>query len=158
MNRYELMFNDYVVELDRAWQATAAWWERLLAREAARGNSPDQALEQVQRRWPLGPTGHPLVLAVYRKFYMACEALNDDVMAAYLRRQHQAEEGANEGWGVEEPTAASAADDPAGWGEESHIDPPAFLVDALFGRRDDLAEFITRLVFSPIGEEDGRSA
>jgi hypothetical protein len=157
VNRYKLMFQDYVQALDAARMASEAWWRRLLDAEIARGGTVDQAEEAVRRRWPLGPTSHPRVLAVYRRFYFACESLNAELADAYARRTREAEERGEAGWGVEEPAGANT-DDEDGWGEEeAQIDPPALLVDALFGRRDDLGEFMGHLVFAPIGEEDGRS-
>jgi len=156
VNRYKLLFDDYVTELDRARTFTEAWWQRLLDQELAGGHTPEQAEEAVRRRWPMGPTSHPRVLAVYRRFYIACEGLNEEVMAAQARRTREAEERGHAGWGVEDPPDAAASDDD-GWGDEWQVDPPGLLVDALFGRRDDLGEFMARMVFAPIGEEDGRS-
>ena len=155
MNRYQLMFDQYVKELGEARDAATAWWQRLLDAEAARGATPEQAEERVRRRWTMGPTSHPRVLAVYRKYYIDCEELNRLVAAEDARRNEEAEQRGEGDWGVDDPEPP--AESPDDWGPEWQIDPPAFLVDTLFGRRDDLGEFMGFMVFAPIGEEDDRS-
>jgi hypothetical protein len=157
LNRYQILFGQYVEELSRAEAVTARWWQRLLDAESARGATPQQAEECVRLRWPVGRAGHPLVLAVYRKFYIACERINEIVGAAYARKIKEAAARGEGDWGAENLEAESATETWDDWGPEWEIDPPRFLVEMLFGRRDDLAELMTRMVFSPIGEEDDRS-
>jgi hypothetical protein len=155
VNRYQSLFEQYVEELAKAKKFADGWWRRLLAAEAASGVSKSEAEERVRERWPMGPTGHPRVIAIYRKYFIACEQLNEVVAAEFERRQ-EADDEAGDGWGEE---TNDTPDDNASpeWGPESVMDPPMFLIDSLGGRRDDLANFMLFLVFSPIGEENDRS-
>lgn len=50
----------------------------LLDIETRRANARNTAVANLKRRWPIGPTAHPYVIAVLRKFFLACEALNDE--------------------------------------------------------------------------------
>jgi hypothetical protein len=152
-----VLFEQYVDELSKAKKATTAWWRRLISAESAQGLSPQQAEERVRERWPMGPTGHPRVLATYRKFFIACEQLNNAVSAEYKKKLQEEDAQEIGGWGVEDPDRAQSAESSDDWGEESIIDPPRFLVEMLVGRRDDLAEFMMFLVFSPIGGDGNRS-
>ena len=157
MNRNQVLFDQYVNALSQAKDATAIWWQRLLDAESARGATPQQGEQSVRKRWPMGPTAHPLVLATYRKFFIACEQLNEILSAEYAQKMQKAEAQDKGEWGAEDSDVAEATESPDDWGEEREIDPPTFLVDMLFGRRDDLGEFLGLLVFSPVGEEDDRS-
>jgi hypothetical protein len=157
LNRYQVLFGKYVDELGSADIATSRWWQRLLDAECARGATPEEAEEHVRSRWPAGRSGHPLVLAAYRKYYIACEVLNEEVRAAYLQKMQQADASQQDGWGVEDDDPAAATEAADDWGPEWEIDPPRFLVEMLEGRRDDLAELMSLMVFSPVGEENDRA-
>lgn len=157
MNRHKVLFDQYINELSPVKDATGIWWQRLVDAEMARGATKQQAEEQVRKRWPMGPTSHPLVLATYRKFFIACEKLNEIIAGEYAKTFQEANPRGNDGWGVEDPDDAQVGEAPDDWGPERQIDPPTFLVEMLFGRRDELGEFLGYLVFSPIGEENERS-
>jgi hypothetical protein len=81
-DEYDDLFSAYVAALRRAKAEADAWWER--AQQALPANGGADAL---QRRWPLGPAAHPRVIAVYRAFYLECEAITE-------RRQGKAAEDA----------------------------------------------------------------
>ena len=155
MNRHEVLFQKYVNELTPVKDATLVWWQRLIDAELGRGATPLKAEDRVRERWPMGPTSHPLVLATYRKFYLACEQLNEVIFAEYSQKVKKGTTSEDGGWGIEEPDTVGQQQDE--WGPERPIDPPTFLVDMLFGRHDDLGEFLGFMVFSPIGEIDNHS-
>ena len=155
MNRHQVLFEQYVAELAKSKKASLAWWKRVISAESA--NEPAAGAEdRVRARWPMGPTSHPRVLATYRRFFIACERLNETVDAEYMRRLHDADEQGLDGWGVEGSDIQGESGDEH-WGEERVIDPPTLLVDMLAGRHDELANFMLFLVFSPIGEENYRA-
>ena len=74
---HQELFAEYVEALRSAKKAAEEWWEALLASEAGRTTDREHALRSVKQRWPYGPSAHPRVLAVIRKYYFACEALNE---------------------------------------------------------------------------------
>lgn len=73
MSAHEELFAKYVEELREARVLAETWWKGLL--NSAEGS----AAAKIRRRWSLGPASHPLVLAVLRKYYLECEALNQEV-------------------------------------------------------------------------------
>ena len=78
---HEKLLQEYADSLRVAKDAAEEWWEALLASETRKTGDREQALHNVQQRWPYGPAAHPLVLAVIRKYYFACEALNNRLAA-----------------------------------------------------------------------------
>ena len=70
-DEYDQLFAQYVKALRDAKSLSEDWWERALSKEAAR----DEASSGLRRRWPLGPAAHPMVIAVYRDFYLNCELI-----------------------------------------------------------------------------------
>jgi hypothetical protein len=156
VNRYQELFDQYVDELSKAKKAAESWWRRLVAAQAATGVPKAQAEERIRERWPMGPTSHPRVLAIYRKYFIACEQLNAIVADEFQRKLLDEDAHDVDGWGVEEARKEDDGSD-GDWGAESVMDPPMFLIDSLAGRRDDLGDFMMFLVFAPIGEENDRS-
>lgn len=158
MNRHQVLFGGYVRELRAAHVFVTQWWSNLLA-ETARGTAtPELAEQEVRLRWPLGPTTHPRVIAVVRKYYIACERLNMTLEAEEQGAVADTTAAAESDWGSEsEEEAAEGGERDDYWDEESQIDPPTFLYDLLHGREDELAQFMAYLVFSPIGAENGLS-
>jgi len=90
--------------------------------------------------WPAGPASHPWVIATYRKYFFLCAELNRRV----IERQSGSaaiEPPGESAWGVNDD------------GEPSGIvEPKVFVFDLLSGgETDDLYEFLSLLVFVPIG-------
>jgi hypothetical protein len=152
MNEYQRLFREYVSELQVAMEASLQWWDNLLARETSELGSREEAERAVARRWPFGAPSHPYINAVYRKYFLACEHLNESQDSEPSDTDTDAD--SEEEWGTT---------DEAGEGDEElddiegPIDPPVLLLEMLAGRDDDLAEFMAGCVYSPIGEEEGRS-
>lgn len=74
---HQELLEEYAESLRAAKEAAEEWWEALLSSETRKTRDREQAVRNVKQRWPYGPAAHPRVLAVIRKYYFACEALND---------------------------------------------------------------------------------
>lgn len=74
---HEKLLKEYADSLRTAKEVAEEWWEALLASETLKTRDREQAVLSVKQRWPYGPVAHPRVLAVIRKYYFACQALND---------------------------------------------------------------------------------
>jgi hypothetical protein len=128
---HEELFGDYVSELIEAKEAAEWWWKKLVSSERRRHQDPDASLASLRRRWPMGPASHPYVLAIIRKYWLACDELNE---AIELRRAQ---------------AIAPVSDD------EEPVSPPVFLCEFLLdGEHEKLAAFIAPLNYWPIGMDD----
>lgn len=76
---HEKLFEEYLEELSRAKGIARAWWDGLIDRETKRRGDENEAITSIRRRWPLGAASHPVVIAVLRKYYLACNALNENL-------------------------------------------------------------------------------
>jgi hypothetical protein len=85
---HEKLLEEYADSLRTAKDAAEEWWEALLASETRKTKTREQAIDNVKQRWPYGSAAHPLVLAVIRKYYFACQALNDRL----AKTKHPSEE------------------------------------------------------------------
>jgi hypothetical protein len=63
----------YVAELRELQPGLMAWWMNV----AGLAEIDDPVPAQVALRWPTGYSGHPRVLAVFRKYFFMVEDLND---------------------------------------------------------------------------------
>src|SRR6266576_3262125 len=104
MNEYEQLFANYVAEMRDSMSRALTWWEEMIALEAARVGSIDEVLSSIRRRWPFGPASHPYIIATYRKYFLACELLNEQ-----LRRNARQQavtrvdsDFASDGWGIDD--------------------------------------------------------
>jgi hypothetical protein len=79
---HDELFAKYVEELRAAKVRVEGWWNALIGFQAVDMEDPTEALREVKNRWPVGPAAHPLVIGVFRKYYLACDALNRDIAAA----------------------------------------------------------------------------
>jgi hypothetical protein len=143
---YEKLLNDYLPELREARDEALKWWSDL--EEKARRIDPKTVEAQVRSRWPAGPVSYPGVVAVYRKYFLACEAINEEREAT-------------------EAAAGPEAPPPESWGEDdeeedpaaSIIPPPALLLTALSEIAPDLDRFMESFALAPIGTDpDGKTA
>lgn len=93
---------DYVAELKALLPYLLAW-----------RNSLDLLRNPAENRniWWTGVSGHPRVLAIFRKYYFAIEQMNVNLEAAYEARERKLDETM---WGKEDPEA--------GPGTRHHID------------------------------------
>jgi|CXWL01.1.fsa_nt_gi hypothetical protein len=129
---HDQLFLQYAKELNKAKLAAETWWKELIASEAAKIGGRKEALANVKMRWPLGPASHPYVVAVIRKYWLACEELNKEISESYEKGNSS---------------------------DEELVSPIVFLCDFLMdGKHEKLAAFIAPLNYWPIGMEvDKRS-
>jgi len=151
MSRYNELFSDYIDELNEAHAAVMAWWRDLLERELEIAGDVVAAERSVLARWPMGPVSHPRIIAVYRKYYLLCDKINMEVRKRWEHQRHNkhtsTEADEEKAWGVEKRE------------EEEGICPPQIvLFDWLGIKHDELATFMSGLVFASIGTNpDGDS-
>ena len=142
MTRHEQLFEQYVAELRDNMRAALSWWDDLLDRETAHVGSRDEAGRRREFRWPFGPPSHPFIIRVYRKYFLLCEELNRQIEAERALDISPAPPTGEEAWGNQDPPAEEEREDP--------IPAWVLLVDMLWGRHDDLAQFLEGLVFKPV--------
>lgn len=149
MDPYEKLFTEYIAELRTAKAAAENWWEQVVAAESERTGTRDSGEHAVRLRWPLGPTSYPRVIAVFRKYYLAVDSVNQDL---------------EEELDNELKLEGSPLDDSL-WGkrdeEEEDFDRLEYPRTVLFERLEEvdtvLARFMDSLVFIPVGlDPDGR--
>jgi len=73
MDEYEAIQEEYLAEMEMLRPSIEAWWNELFK---GMGKDSDAA-RPVWKRWPTGPAGHPRVLAVFRKYYLKVDEIND---------------------------------------------------------------------------------
>jgi hypothetical protein len=76
------LFRQYLKELRAAHETAMGWWGALLLAEEERTVDHDAAVDNVDERRPVGPVAHGEVIAVVRKFWLECAALNGRSEAA----------------------------------------------------------------------------
>src|SRR5262245_61810081 len=91
MTRHEELLEQYARELNNTKELVERWWVDLDARETQDVGSPDLARGGWSASWPAGPASHPRVLAVVRKYWLACEALNKVILGARRSAQRRPE-------------------------------------------------------------------
>jgi hypothetical protein len=140
---HEQLFEEYVAELRIAMSRALDWWNSLVSEQGAAGHK--DALTQLTVRWPFGPSSHPYVVATYRKYFLACEQLNEAIRKAAATGKTVRFEDADEEtwWGNENSPAAETSG-------EGSISPWVLLIDRLRGSHNDLARFMSGFVFQPV--------
>ena len=76
-DEYDDLFAAFVTALRGAKREAEQWWSGAVEKETLE-QGPESSIDGLQRRWPLGPAAHPRVIAVYREFYLRCEALTEE--------------------------------------------------------------------------------
>jgi hypothetical protein len=153
VGEYKTLFDDYVADMRGAQAIALAWWEALRVQEAGLRASPQAVEQALEARWPLGPVSHPVVIEVFRRRALECQALNDraEDEADAADDELDAEE---DDWG-DEDEEDDAPEDLASL--DAPVEPQQLLIEMLTGRADDLAEFLADFVFTPLGlDKDDR--
>ncbi len=141
---YDEILDRYATELAAARAVALTWWAGLVIREIGAGHDKAQAQHRCRMRWPMGPTSHPRVIAVYRRHFFAIGAINEDFL-----EQEDPDRGLN---------------DPSLWLEQADSDeeeglvsqPAVLLFEGLGARDPELQDFMRYFVFVPIGlDRDG---
>jgi hypothetical protein len=154
MNRYEDLFTAYVSEMRESMRTANAWWKNLRKAET-REVGREQAEKALDQRWPFGPASHPRILATYRKYFLACEALNRELEDRERSLDEPSLEDGNDekDWGEEEDDDDS--DESEGFGEvETPIPGWNLLIDSLNEDQEDIIDFLSQMVYAPIGLDD----
>lgn len=149
MSLHETLLKNYVAELASAHARAMTWWEALLKAALQRTGSAALARQEVRGRWPDGPASHPCVLAVVRKYWLLCDALN---------REHESAERVRESENVtfvlrpdEDPYAGEAGYD-AQERPITHVDCHVFMLEWLLDDENEaLGAFLSSLSYWPIG-------
>ena len=143
-----MLVKEYADELRAAKTRAEQWWADLIALTGQGVGSSELAERFVRNRWPDGPASHPWVLAVIRRYWLACEALNEQIeREGTLRTQPP------------EPEYVLALDDDRedetdeeDEDEEQEVYPHVFILEWLMTDEfDDLADFVGTLSYWPIG-------
>ena len=142
MNAYDDLFNRYLVDLRGAREEALAWWDKLLERERSLVADDVTARLRVDLRWPCGPASFPRVVAVFRQYYLECEALS-----------------------VTDPDVEGDPSDESSWGTEENdedegvwLEPRQLLIDNLINIDETLSQFMKFFAFIPVGRDElGRS-
>lgn len=147
MDDYDDIFSAYVEELEAAKDEVMQWWDALLAAASPSGD-PNEAQQAVRPRWPAGPAGHPRIIDVFRRHYLAIERLNEEKEGEKESQPHEADDlgsGGGSGWGEADE------DEPA------ILSPQVLLFERLADEEPELAKFMQYFVFISIGiDPDGR--
>ncbi|TIU61764.1 MAG: hypothetical protein E5W30_07665, partial [Mesorhizobium sp.] len=72
MRTFEEVQQAYIDELRLLQPELIAWWKNL----AGLDKLSDPVPPEIANRWPTGYSGHPRVLAVFRKYYLEIDDLN----------------------------------------------------------------------------------
>jgi hypothetical protein len=149
VTRHEALFASYATDLGTARRHAQAWWADLVEREVAAGPSLRQAKFRLNRRWPDGPASHPAVLHVIRKYWLACDTLNEAILAEELNVVPDAATMSEE-YVLDTSDDEDEADDEVK--ADGEVYPHIFILEWLMdGKHDALASFIGKLSYWPIG-------
>ena len=151
MSDYKELFDSYVVELRQAKAVAEAWWQALLLGEMQGGADAHAAREAVDWRWPLGPVSHPFVIAVFRKYALECQRLNDAAEEAEEDEddEEDLDDSSESDWGRDDTDEEDEEADLDAL--EAPVEPRELLIEMLANRIEDLAEFMADFVFTPLG-------
>jgi hypothetical protein len=151
MNPYDELFQQYVAELRAAREEVLAWWESLLSDEARKTGDGETAERAVRARWPCGPVSHPRVIAVFRKYFIRCDEINEKINEEWDSGDAERVQFGewDTGWGVEDEDVA----------EPAVAEPRFVLIERVEAEDQVLGQFVNNLVFVPIGiDPEGRTA
>lgn len=118
----------YIAELQALLPQLESWWDGLLAVHGA----------AAWKRWPTGYSGHPRVLAVFRKYYFQIEAHNSAALEALVDDDQSPPD--EELWGEEDDEDDASVEDQADW-----------LIFSVLDEAPELEDLVNGLCFVPIG-------
>jgi hypothetical protein len=128
---FEQLSREYIEALRPVVAEVRQWW----AAHCSYPHTEDRPFEEMapfHRRWPVGPAGHPSVLAVFREYYFRVWDLNDHFAAEREAGMPVAGEG-------EPPPVVR------------FLRPMDLLVNDLQSAEPDLFDVMQGLVYVPIG-------
>jgi hypothetical protein len=129
---YEALRASYIAELDSEMTGLVSWWEEIGDEHGLRDDLPRA------KKWPTGIAGHPRVIEIFRRYYLAIDELNDWNEIDWQSRQ--VEHAVEDLWSgtVEDPDRLFAR-------------PQDLLIHDLAGDRPDLHEIMQGIAMVPIG-------
>jgi hypothetical protein len=118
----------YVAELRGILPDVMTWWN-----EALDHVSP----ETLWAHWPTGPSGHPRVLHVFRKYFLAIEAMNRNAEESF---QEDLDKPGTDMWGIRDLGVAPDL-----------VRPVDALILEIPDVAPDLSEIVRGICFVPVG-------
>lgn len=153
MTRHDRLLRRYAEELAAAKETAEAWWQGRLQSDRAPGDAGDEAEWAFRQRWADGAASHPRVLAVVRRYWLACDALNLELEEERRGRKRAPADFPHRLDVSSADEDEEAEDDEPE--EENQVDPHVFVLESLIdGEHDELAEFLANLSYWPIGLDD----
>ena len=145
MTRHEALLEEYASALRVAKGRAEQWWAELIVRIEGDVGSTDRA--ERAARWPDGPASHPWVIAVIRKYWLECEALNETIQ----REGGPPAQASEPEYFLADEETDDRSDEEASE-EEAEIYPHVFVLEWLMtDEHDDLADFLGSLSYWPVG-------
>jgi hypothetical protein len=120
----------YIAELRSVLPSLEAWWGELV----------EKLGDHAWKTWPTGYSGHPRVLAIFRKYYFEIEALNEERADAWQDKEEEIDP--EELWGEDV--------DPDDLEFENHAE---WLIFNIIDEAPDLETLVNGLCYVPIGME-----
>jgi hypothetical protein len=140
---YEQLRLEYIEALRAATPAIVSWWNDHCPYPWTDA-VPKEAMTDFHRRWPVGPAGHPRIIAVFRKYFFAVGELNERTAA----QERAVPDKETEVWGKDVEPA-----------KRSQVRPIDLLVNDLATVAPDLFVIMQGFVFVPVGmDPDGKES
>jgi hypothetical protein len=76
--RHAALLNEYVRELREAKRWDESWWKSVWDTERQRSDDDADCARKLASRYPIGAGNHGAVIALLRKYWLACMALNEE--------------------------------------------------------------------------------
>src|ERR1017187_4483534 len=154
--RHEELFEQYVADLRAVAPYVSRWWKDLIQAEERAVESHEEAVRRVSVRWPVGLGAHPRVIAIVRRYFLACVQLNLEIESK--RRRPETGEAEN----VLPHRVCSDEQEENSDVEETdeEEESPAVLLGEwlLTPETVDLADMVCRLSYWPVGlDEQGNT-
>lgn len=134
MQSYAEIQESYIAELRALQPVLMDWWKRIAGLDKI--NDPPPA--DIANRWPTAFSGHPRVIAVFRKHFMLIDDLNYENEVNYVEAQQPANH--EELWGVDGESP-----------KFPYMRPNDLLIHDIKELAPDLQKLVAGIVFVPVG-------
>lgn len=125
----------YIAELRELQPGLLRWWTSL----GGLASPDDPPPAEVLARWPFGIAGHPRVIEVFRRHFLALDALNQSELAEHGEPESR-DPASEEGWGEDDS------------GERlGYQRPQDLLIFEIPAIAPDLAKLVAGIVYVPVG-------
>ncbi|RUZ73160.1 hypothetical protein EN943_28115 [Mesorhizobium sp. M7A.F.Ca.US.006.01.1.1] len=130
----------YISELKKEVPRIKKWWTKSM-KDNTEKRYPDKLIVDFDLRWPSGMGGHPRLIEIFRRYFLAAEARNLELEEA--GRQYE-QKPVTEEWGLDtEPPS------------RENVPPIDLLLNDLASEHQDLHRVMRTMQFIPIGMRDG---